>query len=80
MRYSVFLEPVNEPEFHGYYYAHVPALDLTTHGQGVEGALAAARELIEAWIAEKRAHGEPVPTEINSQIAHVEIPDALLLP
>jgi predicted RNase H-like HicB family nuclease len=80
MRYSVFLEPVDEPEFPGYYYAHVPALDLTTHGPGVEGALAAAKELIEAWIAEKKAHGESVPTEANSQIAHVEIPDALLGP
>lgn len=54
MRYSVFLEPVNEPQFQGYYYAHIPTLDLTTHGQGIEGALAAAQELIEAWIAEKR--------------------------
>ena len=63
MRYSVFLEPVNEPEFPGYYYAHIPTLDLTTHGQGIEGALAAAQELVEAWIAEKRAHGEPVPVE-----------------
>ena len=80
MRYSVFLEPVNEPGFQGYYYAHVPALDLTTHGRGIDGALAAAKELIEAWIAEKRAHGEPVPTEAKSQIAHVEISDALLRP
>lgn len=80
MRYSVFLEPVNEPEFQGYYYAHVPALDLTTHGRGIEEALAAAKELIEAWISEKKAQGEPVPTEANSQIAHVEISDALLRP
>ena len=57
MRYSVFLEPVNEPELPGYYYAHIPTLDLTTHGQGIEGALAAARELIEAWIDEKRPGG-----------------------
>lgn len=33
MRYSVLLEPVNEPEFEGYYYAHIPTLDLTTHGK-----------------------------------------------
>ena len=78
MQYSVFLEPVNEPEFQGYYYAHIPTLDLTTHGQGIEGALAAARDLIEAWIAEKRAHGDPVPIEGKSLIARVEIPDALL--
>jgi len=54
MRYSVLLEPVNEPEFQGYYYAHIPTLDLTTHGEGIEGALAAAQELIEAWISEKQ--------------------------
>jgi len=80
MRYSVFLDPVNEPEFQGYYYAHIPTLDLTTHDQGIEGALAAARELIEAWVAEKRAHGEPVPVEEKSLIAQVEVPDALLRP
>jgi len=66
MRYSVFIEPVNELEFQGYYYAHIPTLDLTTHGQGIEGALAAARELLEAWIAEKRARGEAVPVEETS--------------
>jgi len=80
LRYSVFLEPVNEPEFEGYYYAHIPALDLTTHGQGVEGALAAAQELVEGWVAEKRAHGEPVPTEGKSLIAQIEVADALLRP
>ncbi len=80
MRYSVFLEPVNEPELRGYYTAHIPTLDLTTHGQGIEGALAAAKELMEAWIAEKRAHGEPVPIEEKSLIAQVEVPDVLLRP
>ena len=80
MRYSVFLEPVNEPKFQGYYYAHIPSLDLTTQGQGIEGALAAAKELMEVWIAEKRANGEPVPVENQSLIAQVEVPDALLRP
>ena len=80
MQYSVFLEPVNEPEFQGYYYAHIPTLDLTTHGHGIEGALAAARELAEAWITEKRAHGDPVPVEGKSLFAHVEVSDALLRP
>ena len=80
MRYSVFLEPVNDPEFQGYYYAHIPTLDLTTHGESIEGALAAAQELIEAWVVERRAHGEPVPIEEKSLIAQVEIPDAVLGP
>jgi predicted RNase H-like HicB family nuclease len=80
MRYSVLLERINEPEFEGYYYAHIPTLDLTTHGKGIEGAIAAAQELTEAWIEEKRSRGEKVPVEANSLIAHVDIPDAVLRP
>jgi predicted RNase H-like HicB family nuclease len=80
MRYSVLIEPINEPEFEGYYYAHIPTLDLTTHSQGIEGALAAAQELIEVWIEEKRARGEKVPVEARSLIAQVEISDAILRP
>jgi predicted RNase H-like HicB family nuclease len=80
MRYSVLLEPINEPEFQGYYYAHIPTLDLTTHGQGIEGALSAAQELIEGWIAEKRTHGEPIPVETKSLIAQIEVSDAVLGP
>jgi predicted RNase H-like HicB family nuclease len=80
MRYSVLFEPIQEPGFEGFYYAHIPALDLTTHGQGVEGAMAAARELVEAWIAEKRANGEPVPVETTTLIGHIEVPDAILSP
>ncbi len=80
MRYSVLLEPINEPEFQGYYYAHIPTLDLTTHGMGIEGALGAAQQLVEAWVEEKRSRGETVPVEAKSLIAHVEIPDAVLRP
>jgi predicted RNase H-like HicB family nuclease len=80
MRYSVFLEPVEEAGFEGLYYAHIPVLDLTTHGVGVEGALAAARELAEAWVAEKRAHGDPLPVETTALIGHIDIADAILAP
>jgi predicted RNase H-like HicB family nuclease len=80
MRYSVLLEPINEPEFQGYYYAHIPTLDLTTHGQGIEGAIAAAQELIEAWVEEKRTRGEKVPIEAKTVIAQIDIPDAVLRP
>ena len=59
MRYSVVLDPIHEPEFEGYYYAHIPTLDLTTHGQGIEGALTAAQELVEAWVSEKRRVESP---------------------
>jgi predicted RNase H-like HicB family nuclease len=71
------MQPVNEPEFEGYYYAHVPSLELTTHGLGIEAAIKAAQELVEAWLAEKRAHGETVPTESNPVIAQIEVADAL---
>ena len=80
LRYSMLLEPINEPDFQGYYYAHIPTLDLTTHGQGIEGAIAAAQELIEAWVQEKRSRGEKVPVEAKSLIAHVDIPDAVFRP
>jgi len=36
MRYTVFLRPVEAPDFEGAYYAHLPSLGLTTHGPGVE--------------------------------------------
>ena len=56
MTYEVLFEKVEESELMpGYYYAHVPALGLTTHGEGIEGARAAAMELVKLWIAEKYA-------------------------
>jgi len=74
MRYSVLVEPVEDSEnLPGAYYAHVPSLGLTTHGSGVEGALAAARDLIHLWVEEKRAAGEhPVPAR-ESLLATVEV-------
>lgn len=80
MRYSVLIESVPEAGFDGYYYAHVPSLDLTTHGPGIEGALQAAQELIEAWVAEKQTHDETIPKERHSVIAHIEVPDTILRP
>lgn len=64
MRYSVILEPVRDPGFEGYYYAHIPTLDLTTHGEGVEGGLAAARDLAGTWIAERRTYVAVHPGDV----------------
>jgi predicted RNase H-like HicB family nuclease len=59
VRYSVLVEPVEDSEgMPGLYYAHVPSLGITTHGGGVEGALAAARDLIHLWVEEKKAAGK----------------------
>jgi len=61
MRHTVLLEPTQEPDQPGWYLAHIPALDLTTHGLGVEGALLAACDLAELWLAECPAKSEPMP-------------------
>jgi len=56
MRYSVLIEAITDPDFPpGYYYAHIPTLDLSTHGLGIEGAKLAARDLLTVWIEEKQA-------------------------
>lgn len=61
MKFGVLFESVSDKDFPaGYYYAHVPSLGLTTHGPGVEGARAAALDLIQAWLAEKKSNNEPV--------------------
>lgn len=79
MQYSVLIEAVTDSGFPpGYYCAHIPALDLTTHGLGIEGAKAAARDLVGIWIEERKAHGETITREADSYFDHIEIEDALL--
>jgi predicted RNase H-like HicB family nuclease len=79
MTYSIVLERITEPGFpEGYYQAYVPRLGLATHGLGVEGARAAARELVALWVSEKRAQGETVPAETDSVFATLEISEDAL--
>lgn len=78
MIYSVVFEKIDDAEFPpGYYYAHIPALDLTTHGLGIDGAREAATDLVRLWIEEKRANNEAVHIEGESLYAHIEIKDAV---
>jgi predicted RNase H-like HicB family nuclease len=59
MTYGILFEKVETAELPpGFYYAHVPALGLTTHGEGIEGARAAAEDLVKLWLSEKKAAGE----------------------
>ncbi|MCX6149147.1 MAG: hypothetical protein NTX22_01335 [Ignavibacteriales bacterium] len=52
MTYTISYEKINDPSFEeGCYY---PALDLTTHGYGIEGAKAAALDLLKLWFEEKK--------------------------
>jgi hypothetical protein len=56
-------------------YAHIPTLDLTTHGLGLEGAMEAARDLVTGWIAELRHCGKEIPVEKQGFVSQIEIPD-----
>lgn len=74
MRYAVMLEQLTDCEsMPGYFYAHVPSLGLTTHGQGLEGALDAARDLVSLWVEEKREHGDEIRVQADAVLATVEV-------
>lgn len=62
----------------GFYYAHVPALGLTTHGEGIEGARAAAEDLVLLWLSEKKAAGESIGLPSEFFFSTLEISDGAL--
>jgi predicted RNase H-like HicB family nuclease len=79
MNYPVLFEKIVSPDFpSGHYYAHIPALGLTTHGLGIDGARAAAVDLAHLWISEKTANGETVNEPGDCLLGTVEIPDDAL--
>jgi predicted RNase H-like HicB family nuclease len=79
--YSVIYEKVGDSSFPpGYYYAHIPVLDLTAHGLGIEGARNAAIDLAKLWVEEKKANGESIPQERERLYSTIEIEDAILSP
>jgi predicted RNase H-like HicB family nuclease len=79
MTYTIIYEKIDEPGFEkGYYYAHIPAFDLTTHGLGIEGAKEAALDLLKLWIKEKKANGEAIKSETDTFVSKIDIEDALL--
>jgi hypothetical protein len=78
MNYTVLYQRIHEPGFPpDMFYAHIPTLDLTTHGIGVEGARIAAHDLVELWVAEKKANGEDIPTEEEVLTGQISISDAI---
>ncbi len=78
MIYSIVYERIDDVSLPpDYYYAHIPALDLTTHGKGIEGAKAAALDLLQLWIEEKRAHGEAIPVEKEVFFSQIELGNAV---
>jgi len=77
MSYLVIFEQIIDGSMPpGYYYAHIPAVKLTTHGKGIDGARKAAEDLIQLWIAEKNANDEKI---LNPEIlvSTLELDDAV---
>lgn len=74
MTFPVVLERVPEAEgLPNFYYATVPGLGLTTHGEGPEGALEAIRDLLGLWLAELRARGEEVAPTAPALVTTVDV-------
>lgn len=73
MRYTVVLEPTREPDQPGWFYAHISSLDLTTHGLGIEGAMTAAKELVDGSVAELSSRGETIPVEDHAFVSQIEV-------
>ena len=56
----------------GGYYAHIPALDITTEGQTQKEAKQMARDAIEGYIEAARELGKRVPKDVK--VERVEVP------
>ncbi len=79
MNFGVLYEGIADPEFpSGYYYAHVPSLGLTTHGLGIAGARQAALDLVQLWLAEKRANGDRILPTAEVLFSTLELSDDAL--
>lgn len=79
MTYGILFEKPGTSDLpQGYYYAHVPALGLTTHGEGIEGARAAVEDLLRMWLTEKRAAGEAIDLAAETFFSTIEISESAL--
>jgi predicted RNase H-like HicB family nuclease len=79
MTYAILVEKAPSGELpSGFYYAHVPALGLTTHGHSIEGARAAAEDLIKLWLTEKKAAGEAIDLPSEFFFSTVDISESAL--
>jgi len=79
LTYPIVFEKVAEAEgLPGHFYAHVPALGLTTHGVGIEGARTAVLDLLPLWLSEKQAAGETVPRPGEFFFSTIEVDEHAL--
>jgi predicted RNase H-like HicB family nuclease len=66
--YTVIYEKADE----GGFYAHIPALDITTEGESLEEAQQMARDAIANTLACLRQLNLPFPEEVRSEKIGVE--------
>lgn len=79
MTFGILFERIDDDVLPpGHYYAHIPSLGLTTHGEGVSGAKAAALDLVKLWIAEKRSAGESVMPPGEYLLSTIDVPEDAL--
>ena len=67
-KYTVIYEPAEE----GGFYAHIPALEITTEGETLDEAKEMARDAIDNTLACLRELNLPIPEEVGSE--EVEVP------
>jgi antitoxin HicB len=56
----------------GDYYAHVPALGLTTEGETLRQAKAMARDAIAGYLEAAQLLGKPIPEDVTIEQIEVE--------
>ena len=79
MNFGVLFEKVSDSGFPpGYFYAHIPSVGLTTHGLGIDGARAAALDLLRLWLEERKANGEPLPAASEVLFSTLDISEDAL--
>ncbi len=61
-KYTVLYQPVPPDEGRGY-YAHIPALGITTDAETLEEAKEMAQDAIEGYIETAKLIGKPIPEE-----------------
>jgi antitoxin HicB len=54
-----------EPAEGGGYYAHIPALDLTTEGKTLKEAKAMARDAIAGYLEAAKLLRKPIPADVK---------------
>ena len=67
--YTVIYEPAEDSD--SGYYAHIPALDITTEGETLEEAKEMARDAIENTLACLKEMKLPTPEETSSETIQV---------